>query len=489
MSKSKHNQKEKQDASIVLYGAVIAAVLVAAVAMMVWNSNFFQRRATAVTVNGTEYSATDVSYYYANTRQYYNYMSMMGMGSYDSSLPAEAQMYNETTTWHDYFCQEAVNALRQDAAIYDKAMEAGHILSKAGQANVNSTLASLESSRLSSGYSSRNAYVKAVYGSIMTYDDVVDCVTRAAIASDFSTAQRESYEYTQEELNGYYAENKDALDTYSITQFLFPVADPTIAEDGSKVEMTEEEKTAALETAKQETKTRAEKLLAKLNASTDLQALMDEFADDLGTSFLSKNILGSSLDSTYAAWCKDPQRKINDATVMEYSDSYYCVVRFEGRFQDTTPSVNVRHALIEAGSEPTEEQYAQAQAKAEELLAQWKADGATEDAFALLAEEHSADTGSAVNGGLLNVTAYSGFGQSFTDWAMNEGHNSGDTGLVKNDFSSTKGYHIMYYVGEDVPYWTQAAQSALSNQDVAEWEKELLDAYTAETGDGMKYVG
>lgn len=489
MSKSKHNQKEKQDASVVLYGAAIAAVLVAAAVMMVWNSNFFQRRATAVTINGTEYSATDVSYYYANTRQYYSYMSMMGMGSYDSSLPADKQMYNETTTWHDYFCQEAVNALRQDAAIYDKAMEAGHTLSKAGQANMDSTLASLESSRISSGYSNLASYVKAVYGSIMTYDDVVECVTRAAIAADFSAAQGDSYQYTQEELDSYYAEHKDMLDTYTVTQFLFPVSDPTVAEDGSKVELTEDEKTAALATAKQETKARADALLAKLNAGADAQALMDEFADDLGSSFVSKKVVGSSLDSTYAAWCKDAQRKINDATVMEYSDSYYCVVRFEGRFQDTTPSVNVRHALIEAGSEPTEEQYAQAQTKAEELLAQWKADGATEEAFALLAEEHSADTGSAVNGGLLNVTAYSGFGQPFTDWAMNEGHQSGDTGLVKNDFSSTKGYHIMYYVGEDVPYWTQTAQSALIDQDLADWEEEIFAAYTAETGDGMKYVG
>ena len=107
----------------------------------------------------------------------------------------------------------------------------------------------------------------------------------------------------------------------------------------------------------------------------------------------------------------------------------------------------------------------------------------------MLAEEHSADTGSAVNGGLLNVTAYSGFGQPFTDWAMNEGHQSGDTGLVKNDFSSTKGYHIMYYVGEDVPYWTQSAKSALRDQDLTKWEDEILAASTSETGSGMKYVG
>ena len=43
-----------------------------------------------------------------------------------------------------------------------------------------------------------------------------------------------------------------------------------------------------------------------------------------------------------------------------------------------------------------------AKQKAEDLLAQWKAGDATEDSFAELANENSADSGSNTNGGLYS---------------------------------------------------------------------------------------
>ena len=47
----------------------------------------------------------------------------------------------------------------------------------------------------------------------------------------------------------------------------------------------------------------------------------------------------------------------------------------------------------------------------------------------------------------------------------------------------------MYYVDQDLAYWMQNAEYALLNQDLAAWEKEILSGYTAENGDGLKYVG
>ena len=57
---------------------VVIAVLV--VALLVWNSGIFQRNQTAATVNGTNYSVNDVSYFYQNARysqfMYYYYFGM-----------------------------------------------------------------------------------------------------------------------------------------------------------------------------------------------------------------------------------------------------------------------------------------------------------------------------------------------------------------------------------------------------------------------------
>lgn len=82
---------------------------------------------------------------------------------------------------------------------------------------------------------------------------------------------------------------------------------------------------------------------------------------------------------------------------MTRSDSFvynYYVVQFDSRARDESSTADVRHILIGAGSNPTEEQYAAAEESAQAMLDQWKAEGGTEDAFALLAMENTADSGS-----------------------------------------------------------------------------------------------
>lgn len=501
MSESKKNPSQQAEVNkerswTGLYGAVIAAVVVIAVALLVVNSSFFQNRTAAVTINGTDYSPSDVSFYYANARQAEAYYAMYGMSTFDYAASPKDQVYNEAegTTWHDYLLDQAILSLTQEAALVAEAEKAGITLSEEGQASVEAALRSLDSSRITAGYTDRDSYLRASFGSTMTYDQYAQCLSRSALARQYYNSQAETFTYGQEELESYYAEHKDELDVYYVTQFVFQASVPTTDAEGKTIEMTDAEKSEALETAKTEAKANAEALYARLQAGEDAEKLNAEFADELYSSYISERRLGTSVNSEYFDWASDAARQKGDATMLEYqggseSTYNYCVVRLEDRFQDTQPSANIRHILVAAGSAPTEEEYAQAKVKAEEMLQQWKDGGAAEDAFAQLAMENSADTGSAANGGLLNVTGYEGYGAPFTDWAMDPSRQIGDTGLVKNDFSSVKGYHIMYYVGEGTPYWMQNVESILLNQDLAAWEEELFSGYTAERGSGLKYVG
>ena len=43
-------------------------------------------------------------------------------------------------------------------------------------------------------------------------DKLVECLNRAALASDYYSAQEATYEYTQADLDAYYAENKNTLE-------------------------------------------------------------------------------------------------------------------------------------------------------------------------------------------------------------------------------------------------------------------------------------
>src|SRR5699024_983811 len=122
-------------------------------------------------------------------------------------------------------------------------------------------------------------------------------------------------------------------------------------------------------------------------------------------------------------------------------------------------------------------------AEAEELLEQWKAGEATEDSFAALAQENSADTGSAANGGLIsNISAASGYVDTFADWALDPARQPGDTGIVQNTGSSTKGWHIMYYVGSHDPIWKQTAFSALQSEDYDQLLADIDGSVTAQQG-------
>ena len=97
--------------------------------------------------------------------------------------------------------------------------------------------------------------------------------------------------------------------------------------------------------------------------------------------------------------------------------------------------------------------------------------------FAKLAEEHSADTGSSTNGGLYEDVYPGRMIESFNDWIFDESREVGDTGLVKNTESTTKGWHIIYYAGQgEYAHWQSLAREALWVEDVeAATTVELTD--------------
>ena len=57
---------------------------VLAIALLVWDSGFFQKRATAVTIDGESYGPAVVQYYYQSALNTARYGSMMGSSDYAS---------------------------------------------------------------------------------------------------------------------------------------------------------------------------------------------------------------------------------------------------------------------------------------------------------------------------------------------------------------------------------------------------------------------
>lgn len=71
---------------------------------------------------------------------------------------------------------------------------------------------------------------------------------------DYIKSQVSAITHDDADYQTYYNENADALDTYLYSQFVFQAAVDTVDDEGNTIEMTDEEKSAALEEAKAEQK-------------------------------------------------------------------------------------------------------------------------------------------------------------------------------------------------------------------------------------------
>ena len=494
MSENKHKKAQEEKHSNVKYAVVGALSVVLVAFLLVWNTGIIQRNAAAVTVDGEKYSAADVQYYLR---------SLMLQNGISSTSSLKSMTMNSTTgeTMYDYLKSQAVERLVTCAALDKQAAEEGFTMSDDTQTEVDDQLKQLEEQWVSAGYQSRDAFIRANYGPYMTYDRLVELFTRDMLVNEYATQFSDSLSYSDADYEQYYQENANTLDEYTITQFVFNATVDTTDADGNTIEMTDDEKSAALEQAKTEKQARAQELQSKLEAGEDPAQLAQEYADDLtGDPSISQVMSGSSVaSSSYAQWAQDTARQNGDVTLSEYdagpSSYYYYVVHFEGRARNDENTATVRHILVaadqdEGASEPTEDQYAAAKTKAEELLDQWKSGPATQESFAELAKANSADTGSAADGGLItDIYSGSGYVSTFTDWALDAARQPGDTGIVQNTGSSVKGWHIMYFVGRDGdPVWKLTAKTAMENNDYTDWQNAAKDKVSYTTSFGLKFV-
>ena len=501
----RNNKEEDKDRrKHVLYGIAGAVVAVLAIALLVWDSGFFQKRSTAVTIDGENFGPAVVQYYYQTAWNNAYYGSVMGdeeYASFDYNADPAGQIYDEETgqTWRDFLMDKAIDDLTQVTALVHAAQAEGYTLTEADQALYDSEMASLDQTWRSSGqYDSLSSYLKLNFGSYMDEDIMRDLYADQVLADSYRNHYQDGLTYTDEELESYYGEHANELDNFGYSVFTIQASvTAETDEDGNTVEKTEEETQAEFDTAKAEAQTLAQEIQNRLAAGEDPQALADEYGDRLYSSSIHAVTVGSTLATTataYCDWLYDGARTAGEVSLQELDRSEsqvynYYVVQFDSRERDEDPTADVRHILVSAGQSPTEESFAQAEEKAQALLDQWKAGEATEDSFAALAVTNSADSGSASTGGLYTgISSIDSMEPNFLNWALDSARQPGDTGIVKNESSAIQGWHIMYFVGWDDPAWKCTARDELQAADGSAWLASLTDGVEAVRGSGLDHV-
>mgnify|MGYP002736378727 FL=1 len=493
-------EKAKQRKANRLYGTIAVVFVVVAALLLVVKSGVLYRDPDAVTIDGQNYTVAQVNYYY---RGLANSIAKAGYYGLDNSKPLTQQVMNDTAkmllqvtdegdvTWDQFLKEYAVKQLSLRAMVVKAAEANGMGADDAIKAEVQETISSLKESLKPEGYSLKS-YLKLAYGQGMTPSLFEEMLTADEVASHYMQHYEESLTYTVDELEADYQEHPATFDVASYEYIYFKGSAPSTTDaDGNTVQPTEEESAAAKNAAAAAAKAALERY-----QNGESLAEISEDLKDLG-SYGSVDA-GSNNGSAMSAWVFDSARTAGEGAVVEDDpNSYVVVFRSIGREEYNT--VDVRHILFRVDSSSLDkdsETYDAdlqalkdgAKAKAEDALAQWQANGGTEDAFAALANELSEDGGSNTKGGLYTKITKGQMVAEFNDWCFDPARKTGDTGIVYNEGSYT-GYHVMYFVGQDVPAWQVAVENHKASEDYNTWTESLLEQANAQELDGMKDVG
>ena len=213
---------------------------------------------------------------------------------------------------------------------------------------------------------------------------------------------------------------------------------------------------------------------AMLQADMGLGASLDEYIAYMNDYYLGYLYYNSLVDEI----------EITDEEVEAYYTENEATFVENGVEKTEDNYVAVRHILLspeggtvgEDGSMTySEEEWEACRAAAQDLLDQWVAGEATEEAFAALANEHSVDTGSSTNGGLYENVYKGQMVEPFENWCFDESRQYGDTGLVQ----TTYGYHIMFFVDAE-PIWFVSAKDEMLRNKSTEILEASMGAYELE---------
>lgn len=464
---------------------------------------------TGVTVsNGDQKARIKVStynFYYASTynslksqqEQYTQYgidTKQMGL-DVDFTQKLSKQQYtdsetNEVMTWAEHLDKMVLDSIESTYTYYLAAVEANGgedpEITEDQKNELEETIKSYTETANKYGYTLSGYLVRAM-GKGVTEKVFRTESIRQYIANNYKselTTDVESKEYTAEDVSKYKDEHTADLQVVDIKIF---EAD---SEDNAK---------AFKDELKADGSNFAE--LAAKYSTTDFNKKAyaeDGFTTELGASKLILQSKGYAIatadphhheegeehsedeEQTYSGldWLFSADRKAGD--IYQHSTSVVYVMA-PATISDRE-TVNVRHILIAPETTDdaevtaaTDEQWAAAYTKAEEILNNWKSGDANEDSFAALATENSTDTGSAESGGLYENVVPGQMVNPFSAWCFASGRQAGDTAIVRTEF----GYHIMYFVGTTgEKVWEYNAKQLLANADGASQSEKLEDEYT-----------
>ncbi len=467
---------------------------------------------------------------YFNYSYQYDYYYGTGYGAYyigyDWATSPDVQEYtgtiedfpeDETPMWTDYFDYATQQNIQLVKASIAYAEENGIELTDEDIATIEETMTSISDSAESSNYSVA-AYLRTYYGTGVTEELAETIVTEQILTERVSTVVSEDYAaaYTEDEIQDEYDADPTVYGEVSFRAYTIYAETETITETDEDTGE-ETETTSLVDGAMDAALEIAEQLVEDATSEATFKTAVSLIEQDLENEdyelYISDDSYTLTQDSTYddasyleyyeeefSAWIGDTATEAGDTFIAETADSHYTVYYMVDPIHTAADAYTyaVRHILvsfIDSESDGSDQGYtdidlesyangatiyldvtmetAQEQESlydAQEILVAYLSGDQTAESFGELALEYTADS-NGEDGGLYEDVAEGDMVEEFESWALTEGREEGDVGIVESDY----GYHIMYFVSSDATTWQDTIAASLATSDLTIFSEELVD--------------
>lgn len=454
-------------------------------------------------VSGTVMEFAVMTTYQNFATQNQSYLQLFGL---DTSKSLSSQKYGDGT-WLDFFKESTETVLSQYLVYAEAAKADGMELSDEELANIDRTIESMKTVAKNYGYQNLNAYLASAYGIGVKAKDVKEFYKLATLANDYQSKIYKEIEdaVTDEDIANEYKENPN---DYSFVDLISYSDSISIANDLSDAEketlkgsLMSKFNAIAAGTDAEGIKSGIREYLEEKNMTASLTDSADTVDVEEELAKIEETLSYGGIKPTDAAdWVFENidgvyARNNGDVKVFEQyteggeatdsdeakPDTYTVSIFFVAKapYANDKATKNVGHILVRSDSYASDDE---AKAKAEEILAEYKAGEMTKEAFETLGEKYTEDS----NVFYYNVKE----GQmvtEFNDWLFDSSRQVGDVEIVK---TKSYGYHIMYFDGEgERKEWQVDCASKVVNTKSSAKSEELTKTYNVEKNESaMKAV-
>lgn len=433
------------------------------------------------TVDGQKISIGMYDYYYASIVSYYEQYASYGYYSLDTTKDYSKQYTTDDDgnkiSWQKFFETEALKEVEQITTYYSKALEEGVTLTSAQKKTIDKQISTLKDSA-SQNDVSLDQYIKANFGTYCSEDTIRIMLEQYYLSANYKGKFKCETKVTDNDVDKYYNDHKN---DYKKIEFYYIASPYDATDDNSKNESI---KTAEKIMAKMKDKKSVIALVPEVYSSyIDSQVkssmeqdstLTEKKAREEAIKSYESNVVttvsgsDSPFDDKMNTWFFSDDTKVGSKKyyIDESAGYIYIVLKTSKASVEEDETYTVRHILVapESGNnsssstsektEYTDEQWAAAKKKADNILAKFNKTDKSEYEFAKLAEQYSTDSASTSSGsndsfgGLYESVTLGQMVPDFEKWSIDDSRKYGDTGIVKSDY----GYHIMFFINDCPEY-------------------------------------